>query len=813
MKLRKSLQRKFPILGLFVAACFRTAETHAVDAERFVLENTFLSRTVSIEGGVLHTTEIVNKRANAAASPTATPEFRLRFSQGTDKPDTQFTLTAADFKVTKAKSSKDGLVFSLANAANGIGVDVQYELQPDEFYAHKRLTITSAKPVVLERIEVEAFTFADAYQPYTVRDITANAPRKWSPGLGQPLYTSNSATFWGIEFPAADNQVKNGELAAGYLRGRELKAGEAYESYAAVVGVADDPAFVSEAFFDYINRTRVRPLRLQVQYNTWFDQGRGVRKETFTNSVAKLYDELVQQRGNQPLSMHVIDDGWQDVGASWSDNVWKVNNKFDPDFATSLNAVRSAGSKLGLWLSPGCLFGASGQVGKLRAQGFEGLDNWMSMAGPKYMQLLEDRMVELTKQGVGFFKLDGVFGHLNLRNFELHGATYGLPEMPQLELDGFTAGDPRLNDSKYDELKIYYLSAGTERLMQLFARLAKENPDIYIIISNGAYLSPWWLGSVDAIWMINAGDAAGGSSRTGELTYRDGVYHEIWAEQHTQFPLCSIFNHEPKKTTTGESKDEFRRYLYMHLSRGTGFIELYIKPFVLQPGDWDVISEGLQWAREIFPTFARARMHGGNPNANEVYGYTAWNELQGYITLHNPSTEMKTYSVQLDRAFGLVPGSGPFLITSPIEDSTRGLPESCGLGDPLAFELKPREIRVLNFTIQPKDWSKLRELQTRSPETLSAMPQVERPKAKPVPQNVFLGRWDYKHGSRSYARIFTADGICTMFDGEKVNWTKPYRLESPTRAIVDGKLVHEIEADGTLDIEGRFTATRRGNEK
>ena len=77
---------------------------------------------------------------------------------------------------------------------------------------------------------------------------------------------------------------------------------------------------------------------------------------------------------------------------------------------------------------------------KLREQGFEAIDDWMSMAGPKYMQALEDRMAELTGQGVGFFKLDGVFGHLNLRNFELHGARYGLPEMPQLGVDGLKAG-------------------------------------------------------------------------------------------------------------------------------------------------------------------------------------------------------------------------------------------------------------------------------------------------------------------------------------------------------------------------------------
>jgi hypothetical protein len=49
----------------------------------------------------------------------------------------------------------------------------------------------------------------------------------------------------------------------------------------------------------------------------------------------------------------------------------------------------------------------------------------------------------------------------------------------------------------------------------------------------------------------------------------------------------------------------------MSLSRGTGFIEIYLKPFALQSEDWDVLSEGLHWATEVFPTFSRVRMHGG----------------------------------------------------------------------------------------------------------------------------------------------------------------------------------------------------------
>jgi hypothetical protein len=705
---------------LALAAAAHAAET----VNQYVLENAALARTLSTENGTLRTVGIVNKLNGTNVCPTIAQEFRLRLSQGTHRPDTVYTLTSADFRVIKTDRSKDALTFTLENAAHELKVEVRYELAPEDFYLHKRLVITSAKPVTVERIDVEALGLKDAYQPYTVRDITARASGKWSPGLGQPLYGSHSGTFWGIEFPAADNQVNDGTLLAGYLWGRDIQPGRPYRTYAAVMGVADDPAFVADAFQSYIDRIRIRPLRLQVQYNSWFDYGRGVSKETFAKSVAKIHHELVEERGNRPLSMYVIDDGWQG-GADPEGKVWRVNSKFDSDFASSRRATTDAGSRLGLWLSPGCLFGGQSQVGTLRAQGFEAMTDWMSMAGPRYMQALEDRMVELNRQGVGYFKLDGLFGHLNVRDFELHGEKYGIPSMPQLGLEGFTSSDARLNDAKYDELKIYYLTAGTERLMQLFAKLAEVDPNIYLLISNGAYLSPWWLMHVDTVWMINAGDAAGGSSRTEELTYRDDRYYEIWRRQNTQFPLCSVFNHEPKKTRTGESKDDFRKYLYMSLSRGTGFVELYIKPFVLQPGDWDVLSEGLCWAYDVFPAFKRARMHGGRPKAGEVYGYTAWNLTQGYLTVHNPADQPQTYTVKLDRAFGLLPDSGTFHASSPLDGSTRGLPATCRYGDTLTFQMNPREIRVINFSDKPRDWTRLIQLQTRSPETFIAGPKPD----------------------------------------------------------------------------------------
>ena len=795
-------------LALIMAGWGLMAATHAAAAEadaRQVLENAFLRRAFSTEGGVLRTVEISNKLSGARATLAASPEFRLRLSQGTHRPETAFTLTAADFKVTGVEAAEQRLSYALECAARQIRVTVACELPAGDFFMRKRLVVTSAQPLTLERVDVEALGLPDAAQPYTVRDITARAAGKWSPGLGQPLYGSKSATFWGVEFPAADNRVVDGLLTAGYLWGRTLPAGQPYATYASVLGVADDPAFVRDAFFDYIDRVRVRPLRLQVQFNSWFDRGGGVTKESFRESVAKVHQELVVERGCRPLSVYVIDDGWQDVQADWSDKVWKVNGKFDPDFSATLGAVREAGSRLGLWLSPGCLFGASRQVPKLREKGFEALDDWMSMAGPKYMQALEDRMVELTRQGVCFFKLDGIFGHLNLRNFELHGERCGLPALPQLGLEGFTSGDARLNEPKYDELKIYYLTAGAERLMQIFRKQAEVNPDVYLVISNGAWLSPWWLMHIDAVWMINAGDAAGGSTRTDELVYRDGRYYDIWTRQNTQFPLCAVFNHEPKKLNSKEPKDTFRNYLYMSLSRGTGFVELYIKPGQLAAYDWDVLAEGLQWAAEAFPTFRRARMHGGDPDARQVYGYTGWQDEAGYVSVHNPSDKPQAYKLRLNRAFGLPQAGGMFHVSSPLEGSLKGLPEVVYANNDLAFSLEPGEIRLLWLSVRPKEWPSLKRLQRRTAGDYKPEPK---PVSVPVADHPLLGVWSYTSGGGSYTREFRKDGLCVLRQGGTEVWTKPFAVAGANALVVEGHFRHELQPDGTLAIEGHYTAKR-----
>ncbi|MEX0315707.1 MAG: hypothetical protein AB3N18_16135 [Allomuricauda sp.] len=683
--------------------------------QEFTLENNFLARTISIENGQLYTSTIHNKIADKKVTLTENPEFELRISEGTDKEGTDITLTTQDFTyVETLKQTKNSLGFLLQNKKHHLEVEIFYELDDYESYTRKHLNIKTKKDITLELVNVEAQHMEDAFQPYKLKQITSQSmnligssgykPNRagnvtdYKFGLGQPLYTTESATFWGVEFPASTNYVDGNQLNCGYLWGKEIKAGDTYQTYKGVFGVADSYEFIDDAFYSYVNKIKIRPLRLQVQYNSWFDFGQSVDQEKFKKSVKKMYQELVEERGCRPIDSYVIDDGWQDSfskDADWGDKLWKVNTeRFDSDFKSSFELVNAQNGTLGLWYSPGCFFGANRMVKKLGKQGYESLDFSMSMTGPKYMDAFEKRTLELASQGIHYFKFDGVFGHLYTRAFELNGR--GAPSRPQLGTEGFSSTDPRLNDSKYDELKTYYLVSGTERLIDIFTKVSEINPEVFMAITNGAYLSPWWLQHVDLVWLINAADGAEGDGRSGELVYRDGIYHDIWVKENTKFPMHAIFNHEPKKVSTGESEEIFSEYLLMNLSRGTGFIEFYIETENLSEKDWDVVAEGLKWAYNAFPAFENVRMHGGEPRKSQVYGYTGWKNGIGYISFHNPSKEEQTYTVTLDRRLGLIQNQ-KFKVSSPLNNASALVGRNIAYGDELIVDLKPGEVKILDF--------------------------------------------------------------------------------------------------------------------
>ncbi|MHC5057555.1 MAG: Gfo/Idh/MocA family protein [Planctomycetota bacterium] len=78
-----------------------------------------------------------------------------------------------------------------------------------------------------------------------------------------------------------------------------------------------------------------------------------------------------------------------------------------------------------------------------------------------------------------------------------------------------------------------------------------------------------------------------------------------------------------------------------------------------------------------------------------------------------------------------------------------------------------------------------------------------------VENHAILGTWGYRHGGKTYTREFTKDGYCVLKNGDKQVWRMEYHVTDKKTAIVGGGYEHVLKADGSLEVEGVYTATRR----
>lgn len=115
----------------------------AKEMKEFFLENAFLYRTLTVEDGILRTSEIRNKRTWKNWKIEKCPEFRLRLSEGTEFSEGDLWLASPDFRCTEQEAYElpnhagQGFVFTLENSSEKLMVHVRYELRTNEFYMKK----------------------------------------------------------------------------------------------------------------------------------------------------------------------------------------------------------------------------------------------------------------------------------------------------------------------------------------------------------------------------------------------------------------------------------------------------------------------------------------------------------------------------------------------------------------------------------------------------------------------------------------------------------------------------------------------------
>ncbi len=459
------------------------------------------------------------------------------------------------------------------------------------------------------------------------------------------------------------------ELALPIQKGRLFTA-------SSVLGVA--PAGqLRRAFLYYLERERAHAYRTFLHYNSWYDIGyfTPYDEKDCLGVIQGLGSQLVAKRGVK-LNSFLFDDGWDDTAKGGQ---WLFHKGFPNGFTPIRDAAAKFGAEPGVWLSPWGGYGnpriqrrKSGQ-----AADFETVpDPWepnpeygqlFALSGPKYYESFHRACLEMVqKYGINHFKLDGTGSITSV----MPGSRFG---------------------------------SDFEAAISLITDLRQAKPDLFINLTTGTWPSPFWLSICDSIWRGGEDHSfeGQGSDRERWISYRDADTYERIVKGGPLYPLNALMlhgiiyakgarglNNDPGKAFTHEVRSYF--------GSGTQLQELYISHGLLTEDNWNDLAEAANWSRANASTLVDTHWTGGDPRKLEVYGWASWSPAKGILTLRNPSSEEKTYILDLARALELPAGvSGICTLQAPFKQRAILVLEGVqNAYRPVTLTLKPFEVLV-----------------------------------------------------------------------------------------------------------------------
>lgn len=470
-------------------------------------------------------------------------------------------------------------------------------------------------------------------------------------GFGQPVALSwqKAGVFGGLEYPAATNHVT--QTGTGFHLDMYQEIGERIgktwtQTAWSVMGISGD-GYVKKAFFDYLDRILVAPPKPYTLYNSWYDlrsveypkvpEAHHMTEANVLRMVETVKANIVE-KGGIPLEAFVLDDGWDVYDSDWALR--------EPQFPNGMKPISKAlaptNTDLGIWFGP-----TGGYSFKMRRLAWMADHNYeliqdyertypnsmLCLAGQKYGELFKQRVVDFVKQDqVGFFKWDGI-------QFSCSDASHG------------------------HGVGKFSRRATMERVIEICAAVREVNPDIYLNITSGTWLSPWWLAYSNQIWMDGQdyafADVPSLNKRHAAMTYRDFVLYDDFENKDLWFPIAHLMTHgiiKGKLDHIGgneEPIDTFTDNALLYFARGVSMWELYISPDILSDAEWEAIGGSIRWAREHFDILDKTVMVGGDPMQREPYGYVHYEGSRGILAIRNPIIESQSIRHQLDPAHGL----------------------------------------------------------------------------------------------------------------------------------------------------------------
>lgn len=579
-------------------------------------------------------------------------------------------LTAKDFRFIKyeQKNLDNGakelvLYFNYKWENTNLFVSAYYEISSDQFSLRKWITICDSAEEIqfLDRIYVESLTFDRA-------DFSHGQ-------FGQPVFIND--IFLGLEYPTAENVLNGNRLTIGYVVGKRITT-QQYISHKVIIGCSASKTALESTFMEYIKTIEPNEVHPYLLYNSWYDLRNPAIADNDSNGIMNVKNVLrtiasfkseLYDKYKIALDAFVLDDGWDNYKSFWAID----SSRFPHGLGIVVDSLKSMGTKLGLWASPfGGYSNRDMRVSWGKAHGFETTGNFYCLAGSRYDSSFRNVMTRFTQEyQTGYFKWDGFLLACNELN---HGHLPG----------------------------IYSREASVDAYINLMKSVRAVNPNIFLNITSGTWLSPWWLKYANCIWM--QGEDYGYqenipsiTERDKAITYKDVVLWNNFQKEHLLFPMANLMTHGIIKGRfnmlggANESYQSFANEVMMYFGRGVTMWELYVTPDRLSPDEWTSIASSVKWAKKNQNVLNRTKMILGNPEKMQPYGYLHAADGKAILVVRNPYIQKKFINIKIDDKFdGLKHGVRYYV--KIIYPYNLVLPRSFTYGDAFRIELNGYEV-------------------------------------------------------------------------------------------------------------------------
>ncbi len=623
-------------LALFLVFLFLVTGTGIAGVRTFNLDNGNVKLSIIIGNEHIEKEILENLQETSKVAIITTGDFALnvmwtgwRAPGKVNNSENPVVFTGKDFVFIEGKTieekngekklflefkGKDRIPFKLV---------ITYSLRPGDFFVRRKITVSDSKT---------GLHFLRKIYPYRAEILNPYSVVK-DGGYGQPvaIRTASGGAFWGIEYPAATSLLNGKELVCYQYMGEKITDGGVSSDWT-VFGITPDTR-VKYWFFMYLNRIRVAPLKPYLLYNSWYDlrapemvkSPEYVMNEKNTKRIIKLFKRNMTDSYGITLDAFVLDDGWDVYRSDWQ----LSRKQFPRGLKPISDLLKKTNTKLGIWFGPtGGYSHRSWRISWMREHGYETVGDQMCFGGKNYSSLFEKRVLEfIEKYNVGYYKWDGF-------QFSCSEPDHGHP------------------------VGIYSRRAILNRLIEIVRAVREKNPDVFLNITSGTWLSPWWLLYANTIWMQGYDYGYAGvpsiSRRDRAMTYRDYVLYDDLKNNNFWFPVANLMTHGiikghlQKLGGEREPIDKFTNNAVLYFARGISMYELYISPDLLTHAEWKALARSIKWARDRFDVLTHyTEMIGGNPGEGRAYGYVHFKGTHGIIALRNPVMVPQSIKVKL----------------------------------------------------------------------------------------------------------------------------------------------------------------------